>query len=247
RLAEVPGMCGVVDGGVSAGAFGYEAGQSGVGDIFGWYVDHGAPPPYDSHDALAAAAAQQPVGAHGLVALDWWNGNRSLLVNHELSGAIVGLTLATRAPDIYLALLESTAYGTRMIMEAFDAAGIPINDVIVAGGLAGNELLMRIYADVTGRPLGVVTSAQAPALGSAIHAAVAAGCYPDVTKASEAMGGVRADAFLPDPDRRRAYDALYAEYRTLHDYFGRGGNDAMRRLRGIRNAAIRDAGRAETP
>ncbi|HEY7175505.1 MAG TPA: ribulokinase, partial [Micromonosporaceae bacterium] len=168
RLAEVPGMCGVVDGGVSAGAFGYEAGQSGVGDIFGWYVEQGAPPPYDSHDALAAAAARQPVGAHGLVALDWWNGNRSLLVNHELSGAIVGLTLATRPPDIYLALLEATAYGTRMIMEAFDAAGVPINEVIVAGGLAGNDLLMRIYADVTGRPLGVVTSTQAPALGSAI-------------------------------------------------------------------------------
>jgi L-ribulokinase len=238
RLAEVPGMCGVVDGGISAGAWGYEAGQSGVGDIFGWYLEHAAPAGYASHEDLEAAAAKQPVGAHGLVALDWWNGNRSLLVNHELSGLMVGLTLATRPPDIYRALLESTAYGTRMIIEAFETAGLPVTDVVVAGGLAANTLLMQIYADVTGRSLHLVRSDQGPALGSAIHAAVAAGCYPSVAVAAEAMGRIRSDAYRPDPQRGRAYDALYQEYRALHDHFGRGGNDVMLRLRAVRNAAL---------
>ncbi|MGS2616091.1 ribulokinase [Micromonospora sp. LZ34] len=235
--AEVSGMCGVVDGGISAGHWGYEAGQSGVGDIFGWYVEHAAPDGYASHELLSEQAAAQPVGAHGLVALDWWNGNRSLLVNHDLSGVIVGLTLATRPPDIYRALLESTAYGTRMIIEAFAAAGVPVDELIVAGGLTGNQLLMQIYADVTNRPLGIIGSAQGPALGSAIHAAVAAGAHPDVPTASAAMGRVDRDAFLPDPERVRAYDALYAEYRRLHDHFGRGGDDVLLRLRAIRNAA----------
>jgi L-ribulokinase len=233
HLVEVPGMCGVVDGGVSVGSWGYEAGQSGVGDIFSWYVDHVG----QSHDELTEGAARQSVGAHGLVALDWWNGNRSLLVNHELSGLVVGMTLATRPPDVYRALLESTAYGTRMIIEAFEGGGLPVDDVVVAGGLANNQLLMQIYADVTRRPLSVVASAQGPALGSAIHAAVAAGCYPDVATAAEAMGHVHDAAFCPDAGRSAAYDALYAEYRTLHDYFGRDGNAAMHRLRAIRNAA----------
>jgi L-ribulokinase len=236
-LAEVAGMCGVVDGGISAGFWGYEAGQSGVGDIFGWYVDHAAPEGYASHEVLSEQAGRQPVGAHGLVALDWWNGNRSLLVNHDLSGVIVGLTLATRPADIYRALLESTAYGTRMIIEAFTEAGVPVNELIVAGGLMSNPLLMQIYADVTKRPLGIIGSAQGPALGSAIHAAAAAGAYPDVYAAAAAMGRVDRDAYLPDPERARAYDALYAEYRRLHDHFGRGGDDVLLRLRAIRNGA----------
>ncbi|RKN21160.1 ribulokinase [Micromonospora musae] len=237
ELAEVAGMCGVVDGGISAGQWGYEAGQSGVGDIFGWYVEHAAPDGYASHETLTEQAAEQPVGAHGLVALDWWNGNRSLLVNHDLSGVIVGLTLATRPPDIYRALLESTAYGTRMIIEAFADAGVPVDELVVAGGLTGNRLLMQIYADVTNRPLSIIGSAQGPALGSAIHAAVAAGVHADVPTAAAAMGRVTRDAYLPDPERVRAYDALYAEYRRLHDHFGRGGDDVLLRLRSIRNAA----------
>ncbi|WBB80625.1 ribulokinase [Micromonospora sp. WMMD882] len=241
ELAEVAGMCGVVDGGISAGSWGYEAGQSGVGDIFGWFVKHAAPAGYDSHEALTAAAAAQPVGAHGLVALDWWNGNRSLLVNHDLSGVVVGLTLATRPPDVYRALLESTAFGTRMIIEAFDAAGVPVHELVIAGGLTTNTLLMQIYADVTQRPLGVIGSTQGPALGSAIHAAVAAGAYPDVPAASAVMGRVERDVYRPDPRRARAYDALYAEYRRLHDHFGRGAEDMLLRLRAIRNAARRAA------
>ncbi|MGC4765297.1 ribulokinase [Micromonospora sp. DT46] len=243
--AEVPGMCGVVDGGISAGAWGYEAGQSGVGDIFGWFVRNAAPAGVASHERLTELAADQPVGAHGLIALDWWNGNRSPLVNHDLSGLIVGLTLTTRPQDVYRALLESTAFGTRMIIEAFVEAGIPVTDLVVAGGLASNRLLMQIYADVTNRPLGIIGSAQGPALGSAIHAAVAAGAYPDVHRASAAMGRVNEGVYQPDPDNARAYDALYAEYRALHDHFGRGGDDVMLRLRAIRNTAL-DAAAART-
>ncbi len=244
RLAEVPGMCGVVRDGITAGSWGYEAGQTGVGDIFGWFVEHAVPAEYReqaggdaAHAKLTEHAAAQPVGAHGLIALDWWNGNRSLLVNHELSGLIVGLTLATRPPDIYRALLESTAYGTRMIIEAFEEAGVPVTELVVAGGLLTNKLLMQIYADVIRRPLSLIGSAQGPALGSALHAAVAAGAYPDVPAASAAMGRLDRDVYLPDPGRADAYDALYAEYRQLHDYFGHGGNDAMLRLREIRNTA----------
>ncbi|MET7968416.1 ribulokinase [Micromonospora sp. NPDC005305] len=248
ELAEVPGMCGVVEGGLSPGAWGYEAGQSAVGDIFGWFVDHAAPAGADSHERLCELAAAQPVGAHGLIALDWWNGNRSLLVNHDLSGLVLGLTLTTRPADVYRALLESTAYGTRMIIEAFVAAGVPIRQLVVAGGLTANRLLMQIYSDVTNRPLSLIGSAQGPALGSAIQAAVAAGAYPDVHAASAAMGRVDRDAYRPDPERARAYDALYAEYRTLHDHFGRGGNDVMSRLRAIRNAAVeRPAAQVGTP
>ncbi|MGC5307439.1 ribulokinase [Micromonospora zamorensis] len=244
QVAEVAGMCGVVDGGISPGAWGYEAGQSGVGDIFGWFVEHAAPAGVDSHKRLTELAASQPVGAHGLIALDWWNGNRSLLVNHDLSGMIVGMTLATRPQDIYRALLESTAYGTRMIIEAFVEAGVAVNDLVIAGGLTNNALLMQIYADVTKRPLNIIASTQGPALGSAIHAAVAAGEFPSVHEASQAMGRVHEAVYRPDPERARAYDALYAEYRTLHDHFGRGGNDVMLRLRAIRNAAAGTAAAA---
>jgi L-ribulokinase len=243
KLAEVPGMCGVVHGGIVPELYGYEAGQSGVGDIFGWFVEHGVPPAYHEaarerdisvHEYLSELAAQQPIGRHGLVALDWHNGNRSILVDHELSGMIVGLTLATRAEDIYRALLESTAFGTRKIVEAFEAAQLPVEELVIAGGLLRNPFLMQIYADVTRRPLGVIESEQGPALGSAMHAAVAAGCYPDIGAASEAMGKRRSGVYVPDEAASRAYDPLYEEYSSLHDYFGRGANDVMHRLRRIR-------------
>jgi L-ribulokinase len=249
RLAEVPGMCGVVDGGIVSGSWGYEAGQSGVGDIFAWFVDSSLPPSYleraaalglDPHEYLTELAARQRVGEHGLIALDWHNGNRSVLVDHDLSGVIAGLTLATAPEDVYRALLEATAFGTRVIVDAFEAAGVPVRELIVAGGLLRNALLMQIYADVTRLPLSVLDSEQGPALGSAIHAAVAADCYPDVRAASAAMGRVRRAAYLPDPDRAAAYDALYAEYRLLHDHFGRGGNDVLHRLRRIRNEARKE-------
>jgi L-ribulokinase len=248
-LAEVPGMCGVVDGGIVAGLWGYEAGQSGVGDIFAWFAEHAVPPAYHAeasrrgitlHELLSAEAAAQPAGAHGLIALDWLSGNRSVLVDHHLSGAIVGLTLASRAPEIYRALLEATAFGTRVIIDAFQAADVPVTELVIAGGLIRNELLMQIYADVTRRPLSLAASDQAPALGSAIHAAVAAGAYPDVPAAAAAMGRRHAVAFVPDPQSADVYDQLYAEYVLLHDYFGRGTNEVMHRLRALRDRVRRD-------
>jgi L-ribulokinase len=245
-LAEVPGMCGVVDGGVVEGLWGYEAGQSGVGDIFGWFVDTHVPPDYLAaaaaagigvHEYLTSLAADQEVGEHGLVALDWHSGNRSVLVDHELSGLIVGQTLSTRAEDVYRALLEATAFGTRTIVETFAGSGVPVRELVVAGGLLQNALLMQIYADVTRLPLSTIASEQGPALGSAIHAAVAAGCYPDVRTAAGAMGRRLRGAYTPDEERAKRYDALYAEYQKLHDYFGRGGNEVMHRLKDLRREA----------
>jgi len=246
-LAEVPGMCGVVDGGITRGLWGYEAGQSGVGDIFAWFADHAVPPAYRAeaerrgesvHDLLSAQASGQPAGEHGLIALDWLSGNRSVLVDHHLSGALVGLTLATRAPDIYRALVESTAFGTRVIIDAFGAAGVPVAELVIAGGLIKNKFVMQVYADVTRRPLSLIASEQGPALGSAIHAAVAAGAYPDVPAAAAAMGSKHQAVYVPDPASADVYDELYAEYAALHDYFGRGTNQVMHRLRAIRDRVI---------
>jgi L-ribulokinase len=242
-LREVPGMCGVVEGGIVPGLWGYEAGQSGVGDIFGWFVRTGVPPEYHQtaaqrgqsvHEHLTDLAAEQAIGQHGLVALDWHSGNRSVLVDHELSGLVVGQTLATKPEDTYRALLEATAYGTRVIVEAFAESGVPVTEFIVAGGLLRNPLLMQIYADVLNMPLSILTSEQGPALGSAIHAAVAAGAYPDIRKAAQAMGGRQVAAYRPIPANAAAYDELFREYRALHDYFGRGGSEVMRRLKAVR-------------
>ncbi len=247
-LREVPGMCGVVDGGIVAGSWGYEAGQSGVGDIFGWFVEHGVPPYVHAeaaaagrsvHEHLTALAAEQEVGEHGLVALDWHSGNRSVLVDHELSGLVVGQTLATRPEDVYRALIEATAFGTRTIIEAFTSSGVPVEELVVAGGLSKNHLLMQVYADVTRLPLSVVGSEQGPALGSALHAAVAAGASADIRAAAKAMGSVQRGVFVPDEELALAYDALFAEYTALHDHFGRGGNDVMHRLRAVRRDAVR--------
>jgi L-ribulokinase len=242
-LAEVPGMCGVVDGGIVPGLWGYEAGQSAVGDIFGWFVDECVPPRYhdeardrglDLHAHLSELGARQEVGRHGLLALDWNGGNRSVLVDHELTGLIVGLTLATRAEDIYRALVEATAFGTRKILEAFADAGMAVGELCVAGGLVQNPFVMQIYADVTRLPLHVACSDQAPALGSAMHAAVAAGVHDDIRAAAAAMGRVARDAYVPDERRADAYDPLYEHYARLHDHFGRGGDDVMHALRDLR-------------
>lgn len=252
HLAEVPGMCGVVDGGIVAGLWGYEAGQSAVGDIFAWFARNGVPGEFAEEARRRGVPLQQlldeeagslPAGAHGLVALDWEGGNRSVLVDGHLSGAIVGLTLATTAPEIYRALLESTAFGTRLIIETFRDSGVPVTELVVAGGLVKSAPVMQIYADVTRCPLSVIGSGQGPALGSAIHAAVAAGAYPDVPAAAAAMGRIEPDVYRPDPARADVYDELYAEYVQLHDYFGRGANQVMHRLRAIRDRARREAAR----
>ncbi|WP_104090622.1 ribulokinase [Arthrobacter sp. GMC3] len=247
ELRAVPGMCGAVDGGIIDGLWGYEAGQSGVGDIFGWFVNNAVPPKYHDdaaarglgiHEYLTELAACQGIGEHGLIALDWHSGNRSVLVDHELSGVVVGQTLATRPEDSYRALLEATAFGTRTIIEAFNDSGVPVTEFVVAGGLPKNRLLMQIYADVIGLPLRTIGSTQAPALGSAIHAAVAAGAYANVQDASDAMGAQPADLYHPIPENVAAYSVLFAEYKALHDYFGRGTNTVMHRLKHIQKAAL---------
>jgi L-ribulokinase len=195
------------------------------------------------HALLEEEAAKQKAGEHGLLALDWWNGNRSTLVDVELSGLLVGATLATTAPEIYRALLESTAFGTRKIIEALTNSGVPVNRIVAAGGLPDrNKLLMQIYADVTNREFSVVKSALAGALGAAMHGAVAAGSaaggYDDIFAAAAKMGGIQEIVYRPNPAHIAAYNQLYAEYSTLYDYFGRGENDVMKRLRNLRRSVI---------
>lgn len=251
QIADVPGMCGVVWEGIVPGLWGYEAGQSGVGDIFGWFVDTAVPPAYVAeaerggqtvHEYLTTLAEAQPVGRHGLVALDWHNGNRSVLVDHDLSGVIIGQTLATRPEDTYRALIEATAFGTRTIVEAFESSGVPVTEFVAAGGLLKNKFLMQTYADVLRRPISVIGAEQGPALGSAIHAAVAAKAYPDIATAAAAMGDRTEAAYVPDESRSDRYDELYRIYHELHDHFGAqapGSTDVLHRLRSIRNEVAR--------
>jgi L-ribulokinase len=179
------------------------------------------------------------VGEHGLIALDWWNGNRSTLQDAELSGLIVGMTLGTRAPDIYRAMIEATAFGTLVIIEAFEAQGLAVKELVAAGGLPEkNALLRQIYADVTGRDFVLARRPYASGLGAAMYAAVAAGIYADIHAASTAMGRLEdAEIVSPIPANRSAYRALYAEYRALYDTFGRGGSDVMRRLKALKRGA----------
>lgn len=244
----VPGMCGYVEDGIVPGLFGYEAGQSCVGDHFAWFVANCLPARYeqeaaqrglDVHDLLAEKAAQLKPGESGLVALDWWNGNRSVLVDVDLTGMLVGATLATKAEEIYRALIEATAFGTRMIVETFQANGVPVNEIIATGGLPHkNKLLMQIYADVTGRPIYVAGNVQGGAVGSAMHAAVAAGRaaggFDTIVEASRQMASLQDGSYRPNPAHKEVYDRLYAEYVTLHDYFGRGTNEAMKRLKALK-------------
>lgn len=248
-LTDVPGMCGVVDGGIVSGLYGYEAGQSGVGDIFAWYVNNQVPAEYferasksgkSIHQFLTDLAFEEEVGAHGLVALDWHSGNRSVLVDHELSGMVLGMTLTTRPEQIYRALLEATAFGTRVIVEAFQNSGVHVTEFIVAGGLLKNKHLMQLYSDVTRLPLSTIASEQGPALGSAIHAAVAAGAYANIRDAAEAMGRSNQGVYQPNLERSEKYDAIFAEYHKLHDYFGRGTNDVMKRLKQIKRKVSND-------
>jgi L-ribulokinase len=253
--ASVEGMCGVVEDGIVPGLFGYEAGQSGVGDVFGWFVENAVPPEYHEraraagtsvHQVLETEAALLRPGESGLIALDWWNGNRSVLVDVDLTGLLIGATLATKAPEIYRALIEATAFGTRVIIDAFEANGVAVNEVVAAGGLPDrNKLLMQLYADITNRVFRVPASSQTPALGSAMFAAVAAGSelggYDTIVEAASRMARLRAESYHPDPAHRAVYDELYRDYCTLHDYFGRGQNDVMKRLKALRAGALSDS------
>ncbi len=245
---QVPGMCGVVEDGIMPGFAGYEAGQSCVGDHFAWFVDNCCPASYyeaakakgiNVHQYLTELAAAQKVGEHGLVALDWWNGNRSVLVDVDLTGMMLGMTLQTKPEDMYRALIEATAYGTRMIVENYREHGVAVDAFFASGGISQkNPMMMQIYADVLGMDIKIAGTMQGPALGSAIFAAVAAGKaaggYDDVFTAARDMGKVKDTVYHPIAENAKMYDKLFAEYRILHDYFGRGANDVMKRLKAIK-------------
>lgn len=248
---EVEGMCGVVEDGIIPGYLGYEAGQSAVGDIFAWYVEQGVPAYVQAaaeqegtnvHEWLERHASAYKPGETGLLALDWWNGNRSVLVDTELNGLILGYSLLTKPEEVYRSLLEATAFGTRKIVDAFHNNGVEVQELYACGGLPQkNRLLMQIYADVTNREIKVADSKQTPALGAAMFGAVAAGAakggYDNIVDAAQKMARVRKDTFKPIPENVAVYEKLYQEYSKLHDYFGRGENDVMKRLRAIREEA----------
>jgi L-ribulokinase len=244
----VAGMCGYVEDGIIPGFYGYEAGQSCVGDHFAWFVENCVPAAYERvaaeqgvniHDLLEDKASQLKPGESGLVALDWWNGNRSVLVDVDLTGLMLGMTLATKPEEMYRALIEATAYGTRLIVETFRENGVAVNEIVATGGLPDrNKLLMQIYADVVGVPLRIPETHQAGGLGSAMHGAVAAGAaaggYDSIVDAAEKMARLRDESYEPIPEHKAVYDKLYAEYLLLHDTFGRGQNDAMKRLKHLK-------------
>lgn len=253
RRHLVPGIGGVVDGGILPDLFGYEAGQASVGDLFEWFVAHAVPAEYRERadrsggsvfDILEDEVRRQRPGASGLLALDWWNGNRSILGDTELSGLLVGFTLATRPADIYRALLEATAFGTRTIIEAFTQSGVEIRELVACGGLAErNHALLQIYADVTGRPIRRAGGGSAAALGAAMLGRAAAGMAASgsgetIATIAARMTGDGGEVFAPDPDACRTYDRLYALYHRLHDHFGRD-DASMHDLRDLRRAALR--------
>jgi L-ribulokinase len=244
----VRGICGVVKDGILPGFFGYESGQSCVGDHFAWFIDNCLPAAYSEqannqnkniHSYLREKSECLYPGESGLVALDWWNGNRSVLVDVDLTGLILGMTLQTRPEEIYRALIEATAYGTRKIVETYKTAGIEVNEFYASGGISQKDAMtMQIYADVLNMPVKIAGSDQGPALGSAIFAAVAAGeekgGYESVAKAAESMGKLKDIVYYPDEKRAEVYNALYQEYNILHDYFGCGINDVMKRLKNLK-------------
>jgi len=247
RPRKVEGMCGYVWEGIIPGYYGFEAGQSGAGDILAWFVDNAVPPAYhaearkrkaDVHAVLEEKAAVLKAGESGLLALDWLNGNRSILVDVDLSGLILGLTIATKPEEIYRALIEALAFGTRTIIDSFENSGVPVDELYACGGLPyKNKLLMQIFADVTGRRIKVARSEQTCALGSAMFGAIAAGKaaggYDTVEQAARKMAGVRRQVFRPRKAEQKVYDRLYAEYAKLHDTFGRGDNPVMKTLKAL--------------
>ncbi len=248
REKMVEGISGVVKNGIVPGLYGYEAGQAGVGDIFAWCVGNGVPRSYyeeaekrglSMHQYLTSLVEGQQPGQSGLLALDWWNGCRSVLVNADLTGLLVGASLTTRPEEIYRALIEATAFGTLKIIETFTSQGVPIKEICACGGLADkNPMLMQIYADVTGRELKVSASSQTVALGSALFGAVVAGKagggYDSIADAARKMARLKGKSYVPNKENHKLYKQLYAEYEKLHDYFGRGKNPVMKTLKQIR-------------
>jgi len=244
----VPGICGVVKDGILPNLPGYEAGQPCVGDLFQWFTETCIPESYENearekgisvYDLLEEKAASQKPGESGLLALDWWNGNRSVLVDANLTGMMLGMTLLTKPEDIYRALIEAAAFGTRLIIENFNQNNIAIRELIATGGLPNrNELLMQIFSDATGLPIYLPEANQIGAVGSAMHGAVAAGVvnggYDNIFDASVNMARLKEDCYRPIKENKNIYDDLFAKYVTLHDYFGRGGNDVLKQLKELK-------------
>jgi len=221
EVADIPGICGIVKGAILPGYYGIEAGQSAVGDLFKWWVEVVCKGDDAMHIALTEEISSQKPGQHGLLALDWNNGNRTVLVDQRLTGLVLGQTLHTSSAEIYRALIEASAFGARMILERIAEYGVPVERIICAGGIAEkNSMLMQIYADVTGSDMLVSGSSQACALGSAIGAAVVAGAYPDFKSAQAAMTSVKDVVYKPVPDNHAAYSELFRLYRKIHDAFG---------------------------
>lgn len=243
----VPGCFGVVKDGMLPGFYGYECGQSGFGDHLAWFVDNCVPASYaeaahkagqNIHQYLTEKAAKLKPGESGLLALDWWNGNRSVLVDNDLTGLMLGMRLTTKPEEMYRALIEAIAYGTRMILETFDKAGIVTDHIFATGGMSRkNPLLMQIFADVTKRPISVASSENGGALGAAVLGSLAAGKagggYDNIFDATKVLVQPPEKTYTPNPEASAVYDKLFAEYSTLHDYFGRGANDVMKRLKSI--------------
>ncbi len=242
-LPDIPGLCGIVPESVLPGHYGLEAGQSAVGDIFNWFVDVVEPDNLD-HDALTERASQLKPGESGLLALDWHNGNRTVLVDQRLTGGILGLTLHSTPAEIYRALVEATAFGARVIMERFEEYDVPVERIVNCGGISvKNRMVMQIYADVLGRPQRISRSTQTPALGSAIAGSVVAGAenggHADFHEGISAMTGTKETVFEPIPEHQEVYDRLYRLYRRVHDAFGVEGDeddlyDVMKTLFDIR-------------
>jgi L-ribulokinase len=239
--ALVEGVAGVVADGIVEGYYGYEAGQAAVGDLFGWYARHvtGRGDMAADFASLEREAETAGPGAGGLIALDWWNGNRSVLMNADLTGLLVGMTLSTTRGDVYRSLLEATGFGTRRILDAFAAQQVPATELIAVGGLAERSpVLLQIYADITKRPLRLAASVNASATGAAMLGAVAAGesagGHASFVSAAQHMAALKPGAVDPNPRNAAAYDQLYARYLELHDHFGRGGTDLMSTLRHYR-------------
>ena len=249
---EVPGICGVIPDGLMPGTYGYEAGLCCLGDHFAWLAAQ-APAEYKAEAeareipvirVLIERAARLAPGESGILALNWWNGNRCILVDSDLSGLFVGMTLQTRPEELMRALIEATAFATRLIFDNFAEHGIPVHRFVAAGGIARKDpFTMQLYADVLGIDIRIAGSTQIPALGSAIYAAAAAGSarggYDSLSSAVDAMQNVSDTVYHPNPEATAVYDRLYAEYLRLHDYFGRGENDVMKRLRAIRTEAVK--------
>jgi len=227
KLADIPGICGIVDGSILPGYFGLEAGQSAVGDIFNWFVNYIRPGGTEagSHEAMTEKAAKLKPGQSGLLALDWNNGNRTVLVDQRLTGLLIGQTLHTRPEEIYRTLIEATAFGALTIINRFEEYGVKVSEVINCGGIAEkNPLLMQTYADVTGREMQISRSAQSCALGAAISGAVVAGAeaggHNDFAQAQAAMCGIKDVTYKPIAENHKVYQKLYALYKQLHDAFG---------------------------